>query len=117
MDYTVTIDSVAYTKVRDNDTSSIRRNTSAGLNAPKLLTVSHQASQDSKTKEPKVRSLVRFDITTPIGTPAVRSVDSAQLVLEIPESSTPARVQEVIDAVLAALGSTTFVTSILNQEI
>lgn len=117
MDTNLTIDSVVYTKVRDNDTGSVRRNTSVGLNAPKILTVSHQSTVDSKTKEPKVRSLVRFDISQPVGTPAIRSTDSMQVVLEIPESSTPTRVQEVIDAGLAFFGNTGLVTSILNQEI
>lgn len=117
MDTNLTIDSVVYNKVNDTDTGSVRRNTSVGLSSPKLLTIKHQNSVDSKTKEPKVRSLVRFDISQPVGTPAIRSTDSMQIVIEVPESSTPARVQEVIDAGLAFFGTASLVTSILNQEI
>lgn len=113
----ITLDSVAFVKTFDDATGSVRRDTTLGLQYPRVLTVKHQESVDSKTKEQKVRSLVRFDYSQPVGTPAIRSTDSVQIVFEIPESSTPTRMQEVIDAAKAALASSTFITSILNREI
>jgi len=117
MDTNLTVDTVVYTKVFDDASGSVRRNTALGLQSPRTLTIKHQETVDSKTKEPKVRSLVRFDFSQTTGTPAIRSTDSVQVVLEIPESSTPARMQEVIDGAVAFLGTSGLVTSILNREI
>lgn len=117
MDTNLTVDTVTYSKVYDDASGSVRRNTALGLTSPRVLTIKHQDSVDSKTKEPKVRSLIRFDFAQPVGTPAIRSTDSCQIVLEVPESSTAARMQEVIDAAVAFLGTAGLVTSILNREI
>lgn len=117
MDDTLTIDTVAYTRVYKATGVPIRRNTALGLSSPRELSISHQASVNSKTKEPSTRSVVRFDFTVPeTSSPTGKSVRSAYLVVDTPQSAASADMDEVIDAVVAACGLAGFRASLYNQE-
>lgn len=113
----ITLDSVVFTKVSDDGSKSTRRNTALGLQSPRTMVISHQDGKDSRSGEQVVRTGVSWQYATPVGTPAIRSIDGISVALTIPESSTPARMQELIDVAIAALSSSTFITSLLNREI
>lgn len=112
----ITSSTITYVKTNDDVGRSTRRSTAAGLNIPKVLTVSHQAAKDKTTGEGKTRSMVRLDWTV-ANADGTKSVDSAYLVLEVPASSTTARMTAVEAALIALMGETGFLTSVLNQEI
>lgn len=117
MNDALTIDTIEYTRVYKTAGVPIRRNTAAGIQSPKELTISHLNGVNSKTKEPMVRSMVRFDFTVPETTsPTGKSVRTAYMVVETPQSATSADMDELMDAIGAALALAGFRASLLNQE-
>lgn len=57
----LTIDTLVFDKKYSQNTGSLRREVSRGVNLPTELKIAHSPYVDSATKLPGLRSLVRFD--------------------------------------------------------
>jgi len=94
---------------------SIRKDATAPLGEPSLLTISHQeVSRSGGTAD---RHLVRIDKTYPGTLPNPDVTCSVQLVIEVPrEDVTAANVQDLVDQLESFLGTAGYVTKVLNSE-
>lgn len=97
------------------ENKSVRSDTTAALDKPALLTVSHQNSGKAFTQ--KRRSLLRFD-TTVEDAASNQGVISAYLVVEVPSKiATSADVLKVIAQLVTFVGVSGNKEKLLNGEI
>ena len=61
MNNNITVSTLSYNLIYSDKTGSLRRETARGATLPTELLIKHQEYVDSVTKQPGVRSLVRFD--------------------------------------------------------
>lgn len=61
MDNNITVSGLAYNLVYSDKTGSLRREIARGATLPTELLIKHQEYVDSVTKQPGIRTLVRFD--------------------------------------------------------
>lgn len=93
---------------------SVFRVETASLDAPHLLTISHQATRSGSSIVD--RHLVRVDLTEPADGDIPEGVISAYLVLAVPRaSSTSAEVINVLGALIDFVNDSANVTKLLNN--
>lgn len=103
----LTIDTLTFTLKFGDESGSLRRDISRGVNLPTEMRVSHQDYVDSKTKVPGRRSLVRFDrfvsfssgVIAPVSAYAVVTVPSD---VNVTSSDVLAVVQNLNNALFAS---------------
>jgi hypothetical protein len=107
MDNNLTIKTLAFALSFSDKAGSERRDVSRGVNLPTVMSIKSQPYTDSVSKEPGVRTVLRFDMTF-AGTGGAPKVVSAYLVTAVPNDPviTSANVESAIGFILGTLDNT-----------
>jgi hypothetical protein len=112
----LTFNTIAFKKSFDTKEGSERRSTTRGVNTPDLLVIKHQDATQSSSKLPMKRHLFRVDRQDIDATDAKVFVTSAYAVVEIPERTTQAELDNVVATFKAVVADATFISAVVNSE-
>jgi hypothetical protein len=115
MDADLTFNSVAFKKSYDNETTSLRRSTTRGINEPDDLIIRSQPYVDSKTKVSGYRYTIRFD-RTDVDANLVPIVQSAYLVIAVPSTAVQADLDVLVATFKAGVANADLIAKVLNNE-
>jgi hypothetical protein len=115
MNADLTFNSVVFAKSYDTKDESLRRSTARGINEPDDLIIKSQAYVDSKTKVAGTRYTIRFD-RTDIDANLKSILQSAYLVIAVPETAVQADLDVLIATFKAGVANADLIADVLNNE-